>query len=143
MKNPTDGSNAHLLFVEPATAPSASPIIDDLTRKMAGALRIARLGSARYRGVHMCTSPGCNATSDNADHYVAIDPERLPTLPGAMPPSEVMTNSLAVHYLAHHRDAIDHRDLLMVGSLVADQVEPTAHELAGRPVWDDPRDPLH
>lgn len=140
MKNPTDGSNAHLLFIEPTTPPSAPPVIDDLTRKMAGALRSARLGSARYRGVHLCTSPGCNAVSDNADHYVAIDPERLPRLSGAMPTSEVMTNSLAVHYLAYHRDAIDHRDLLMVAALVADPIDPTAHELTG--VDPDHRNPL-
>ena len=131
MKNPTDGSNAHLLFIEPTTPPSKSPVIDDLTRKMAGALRSARLGSARYRGVHLCTSPGCNAVSDNADHYAAIDPQRLPRLPGSMPPSEVMTNSLAVHHLAYHRSDVSHRDLLLVGALVADLVEPTAHELAG------------
>lgn len=132
MKNPADGTNAHLLFVEPTTPPIASPIIDDLTRKMAGALRSARLGPGRWRGVHLCTSPGCSGVSDNADHYVAIDPERLPRLPGAMPPSEVMTNSLAVHYLAYHRNAVDHRDLLLVAALVADPVEPTTHELTGR-----------
>jgi hypothetical protein len=74
-----------LLFVEPRTAATGAPLIDDLTLGMTAMLNEATHGPCRYRGVHACP---CGAQSDNKDWFL---------------PSGHLTNSLAVHYLAHHR----------------------------------------
>lgn len=125
MENPNDG--LHLLFIHPTGKASAVPVIDDLTRKMVGAMRAARLGPHRYRGVHQCTGNGCSAISDNVDHYVNIT-----DLFGTQSSSfEVLTNSLAVHYLAYHRDEVPAADLLRVAALIAREKEPTYGELTG------------
>jgi hypothetical protein len=108
-----------LLMIELAGAPSREPVIDSLTRAMAGALNFAKEGSSRYRGIHQCTGRGCVASSDNTDHYVSAST------------GEFMTNSLAVHYLAHHRAEVPANEIDKVASLLADPAEPTASQLAG------------
>lgn len=104
----------HLLMVEPTSPRSATPVIDGLTRKMAAALATARIGN-HYRGQHSCTGHGCRSASDNADHHVG----------------EALTNSLAVHYLAYHREDVPAEELLKVAALAGDEVEPTTAQIEG------------
>lgn len=102
-----------LLFIEPGLPPSPQPVLDDVTRRMAAHLRAAQCGDVSYRGTHTCA---CGARSDNTDYVV----DRRFT-----------TNSLAVHYLAHHRAEVPADELADVLSLPVVCAEPTAQELAG------------
>ena len=43
------------------------------------------------------------------------------------------TNSLAIHYLAHHRDEVPPEELAKVAKLLADEVEPTHDEMSFQP----------
>lgn len=101
-----------LLYIEPTRAASPKPVIDSATRRMAGNFRQARLPQFAYRGVHTCT---CGASSTNVDYLL---------------PSGVQTNSLCVHYLAHHRDEVPPEQLQRVLGLQALEAEPTQEELA-------------
>lgn len=94
------------LMIEPTGAPTA-PIIDATTRKIAAAIHAARIGT-RYRGVHDCTGAGCSASSDNTDHYVR---HASPT--GTR---ELLSNSLAVHYVACHRSEVPADQLFAIES---------------------------
>lgn len=113
----------HLLFIEPKRAPSAQPVIDDLTRQLTAAWRKQRLGSSRYRGVHgNACDPG--VYSDNTDHFVGHGPE-------------LMTHSLCIRYLAHFRGEVPAAEIDKVRALPQEYADPTADELAGRaPVAD-------
>jgi hypothetical protein len=108
----------HLLFIEPTRPPSPTPRIDALTRRMTGAWRARTESKHEYRGTHMCTA--CSATSDNRDHFVVTTDGR-----------QLMTHSLAIHYLAHHRDEVPDEELAKVASLAADTWEPTVEETRG------------
>lgn len=87
-----------LLFIEPKQAPSEQPVIDEATRKMGVALRGAREGSA-WRGFHVCS---CGKMSSNVDLIIE---------------DRFVTNSLAVHYLAHHRAEVPADELADVMTL--------------------------
>jgi hypothetical protein len=115
----------HLLFIHPKAA-SPMPVIDTLTRKMAGAWKAHEHGMSEYRGFHRCT--GCDAESDNRDHFVVI-------VTGA----RLLTNSLAIHYLAHHRADVPRDELAKVASLAAEEVDPPAKLL--KPRWYSSRHP--
>ncbi len=109
-------NNHHgILFVEPPAQTSTEPLIDDLARIMAGALRKAEITPAPEGACHTCA---CGARGDN-NHYI---------LPGGMP-----TNSLAVHYLAWHRRELSPVQILRVGALKSAPVEPTDEELQAPP----------
>src|SRR5262245_32436815 len=95
-----------LLFIEPPQPSSTFPLIDPLTRKLCAALRKATWKGG-YRGRHECI---CGALSSTTDHYL---------------PNGVLTNSLCVHYLAHHRSEVPPGELLRVGALDWGEVEPT------------------
>jgi hypothetical protein len=104
----------HLLMIEPAGAPTA-PLVDDITRKTAGALDAAKV-SKRYRGAHLCTGVGCTATSDNAEWIVG----------------GLTTNSLAVHYVACHRAEVPASEIDKVMVLDFGLIDPTEDDLLGR-----------
>jgi len=72
--------------------------VDEYTRRMAGALRVAELDPwlKRTRGHHTCV---CRMDSSNSNHYVRTESGHL------------ITNSLAVHYLAHHRSEVPEGEL--------------------------------
>ncbi|NVB80830.1 MAG: hypothetical protein HOV81_20705 [Kofleriaceae bacterium] len=99
--------------------PLESPaVIDAYTLRMTGALRAARLGDS-WRGVHTCS---CGARSTSWDYLVRTDKGQL------------ITSSLAIHYLAHHRHEVPEAELAKVMHLVANDATPDAKELAfGRP----------
>lgn len=106
----------HLLFIAPRGLGTAEPLIDEYTRRMAGALRVARLAPRKLwkRGFHTCV---CRMQSGHIDLFVA-------TTSG-----ELVTNSLAVHYLAHHRDEVPAAELAKVLTLTAPPLEPLLEEL--------------
>jgi len=88
-----------LLFIEPQGRSADVPIEDDLTKRMRKALEKSSVAK-RYRGWHTCV---CGKHSDNADRYVvAINGRKL------------LTNSLATHYLSHHRDEVPETELAKV-----------------------------
>jgi hypothetical protein len=102
-----------LLFIEPQQPPSDRPVVDDLTRKLAGAYRLSRPADYEFMGDHQCS---CGAFSDSTDHYL---------------PDGSKTNSLCVHYLAYHRQEVPEVELEFVRGLLVDGVEPTTDELHG------------
>jgi hypothetical protein len=99
-----------IMMIEPQTDASPLPVIDELTRKMAGAWRNRKDSEHAYRGYHTCR---CGATSDSHDHYI----------------NGVLTNSLCVHYLAHHRDGVPESELAKVRVLPDAGVTPKVEEL--------------
>jgi hypothetical protein len=106
-----------ILMIEPFGARSATPVIDDLTRKMAAAWCRQRDSMERYgymtKGFHRCV---CDATSDNLEHWVGE---------GKGP----LTNSLCIHYLAFHREDIPDEELAKVDALPYGSEDPTETEL--------------
>jgi len=103
----------HLLFIEPTGAPSATPTIDHTTRKLVGAWRARRASDYAYGGFHECTGEGCRAVSDDSDYWI----------------DGLMTNSLALHYLAFHRSEVPQSELAKIAALTAAPAEPTEEEL--------------
>jgi hypothetical protein len=106
-----------LLFIEPRGPASTVPIIDEYTRRMAGALRVAAIPAREQhsRGIHMCV---CRMRSANHHFYVRGTSGRL------------TTNSLCVHYLAHHRDEVPASELEKVLMLHASACDPLPSDLA-------------
>lgn len=111
----------HLLFIEPPGPASAQPVLDELTCVVAGVLRGHTKRDVPYMGVHTCV---CGAQSGAADLLLQ--------------PNGGRTNTLAVHYLAHHRDQIPASEMAKVRGFVAAwlmvypdlrKIVPTAEEL--------------
>lgn len=100
-----------ILMIEPCGRVSDQPLVDELTRKMAAAWRNRRDGDIGYRGFHICA---CGAFSDSKDHWIG----------------ELLTNSLAIHYLAYHRYDVPEEELEKVRALSYGEAEPTPQELA-------------
>ena len=107
-----------LLFVEPEKRPVRVPVVDAITRRMTGAWRKRTRIEPGFRGIHHCTSERCYTSSDNYNYLVATADGRVLT-----------TNSLAIHYLAHHRDEVPTAELAKVAQLLADEERPTAEEM--------------
>lgn len=116
----TDGLMA-LLYIEPLEPPSREPLIDGYTKRMAAALdahtETGMLQSGIFhagiadRGVHTCS---CGATSSHVDYL----------LPGGY-----VTNSLAVHYLAFHRNGVPAKQLERVLAMPVTDISPTIEQL--------------
>lgn len=102
-----------LLFIEPKLAASAAPLIDDLTRRMAAAHRVAERSPYCFAGVHRCV---CGALSKSFDLIL---------------PNGEKTNSLCVHYLAHHRQEVPSDQLARVAGLNYGEADPSEVELRG------------
>lgn len=107
-------SESDLLFVEPQGKASPSALIDDLTRQMTAAYRAAQPSSYSFAGVHQCV---CGCTSTSCDYFL---------------PDGQKTNSLCVHYLAHHRREVPAPQLARVAALSYGKSDPTGEELQGR-----------
>jgi len=99
-----------LLFLEPKKKTSKEPLVDEATRKVTAAFRVATPGPM-YRGVHRCS---CGVLSSNRNY----------TLPNGL-----VTNSLCVHYLAYHRDEVPATEMEKVLKLKQGEAEPTTLEL--------------
>jgi hypothetical protein len=107
------GSSGRLLFLLPRQPASPTPLLDRLTRRMCAAFRLAKHGHHAYGGTHECY---CGAMSSRWDYH----------LPGGD-----LTNSLCVHYLAHHRADVDERQSAIVDGFTFGEAEPTEGELQG------------
>lgn len=106
-----------LLFINPSSPASDEPVIDALTRKMVAAYRAAGRDDILYCGFHWCV---CGTASKNYDSILT---------------SGMRTNSLCVHYLAHHREEVPQAELEKVAQLDCGEAEPTYDEFWGmRPV---------
>lgn len=106
------------LFIEPQTAPTSTPLIDDLTRRMTGAWRQRMTSDFSCKGWHYCTAKDCQGASDTRDHWVTGAAGLL-----------LFTNALAIHYVAFHRLALTRAELDKVAALLAAPAEPTDDEL--------------
>lgn len=108
-----------IMMVEPTRRASDVPLIDEATRKMTAAWRAAKHSDYGYRGFHVCT---CGATSDNKDHWVGENSV-------GEEDKGKNTNSLAIHYLAYHRQDVPVDELEKVLNLTYGEAEPTEDEL--------------
>jgi HEAT repeat protein len=106
-------SDKDLLFIEPQAPASSAPLIDSLTRRMTAAYRFAQPSSYHFCGVHQCI---CGACSSSCDYFL---------------PDGVKTNSLCVHYLAYHREAVPGRQMARVAKLKFGEADPSEEELRG------------
>jgi hypothetical protein len=104
-------SNQGLLFIEPGQAASPTPVVDHITRRMCAAFRQAKESDYAYGGIHRCI---CGAHSSSSDYHL---------------PSGDLTNSLCVHYVAHHRAQVPQQQLARIEAFTFGEVEPTWSEL--------------
>ncbi len=94
--------DAPLLFIEPCGQRSAEPVLDELTERMAEALRVGEMSNC-YMGVHTCV---CGVRSESHDVLVQrVDGDYF------------VTNTLATHYLMWHRDDVPESELVKVRTL--------------------------
>lgn len=100
-----------LLYLQPTQRPSRDALLDELTGKMAAALRAAPSTGIKSRGWHTCR---CGARSSNTDYIL---------------PSGHQTNFLCVHYLAYHREEVPAAELEIVAAFNVDPVSPTPGEI--------------
>ena len=110
-----------ILFIEPKNPPSKHPVIDEATCVMTQALRLAKTGVANYRedaspndfregsgyrGFHVCS---CGMISSNCDYLL---------------PNGEITTSLAIHYLAYHREEVSEEQIKRVLALMPEESDP-------------------
>jgi hypothetical protein len=107
------GFERQLLFIVPGQHASPLPVVDGITRKMCAAFRKAKQSDYGYGGVHECY---CGAASSSCDYNL---------------PSGDLTNSLCVHYLAHHRAEVDEGQLAAVENFRFGEDQPSEKELQG------------
>ena len=105
--------DSELLFVVPRKPASSWPVLDELTRKMTAALRLADPDPFDYEGVHECI---CGTSSTHYDYFLQ---------------DGQMTNSLCIHYLAYHREEVPDMQLTRVRQLAFGEQEPLEDELWG------------
>src|SRR5262245_22363123 len=108
-------SSPMLLFIEPQQPASPTPVIDQITRRMCAAFRKARASAYVFCGYHRCV---CGAISGDHDFHL---------------PNGDVTNSLCVHYVAHHRSEVPREELARIGAFRFGEVEPTPQELQKPP----------
>ena len=102
-----------LLYIEPSSPASEKPLIDAYTRKMVAAYRAGHQPAIMCCGFHWCI---CGTASMPYDTIL---------------PSGLLTNSLCVHDLAHHRDDVPPGELEKVADLDCGEAEPTPAECWG------------
>ncbi|MDB5292980.1 MAG: hypothetical protein JWL69_4221 [Phycisphaerales bacterium] len=107
----TSKSKRRLLFIEPQEPPSSPPVLDTITRMMCAAFRQAKNSDYGYGGIHQCR---CGANSSACDYFL---------------PDGTMTNSLCVHYVAHHRNSVSFEELAIVAAFAWGEADPTDDEL--------------
>jgi hypothetical protein len=124
-----DTSNhSFLLFMEPVF-PATEPIVDIYTRKITGAIVKSKAGSSGYgqsiphfciqlqtKGIHHCD---CGRAHSTTQDYLMVTKEPLTVtvfsdsrsflfskMENSNDAQAVITNSLAIHYVACHRNEI-------------------------------------
>jgi hypothetical protein len=106
-------SGKGLLFIEPGQQASPNPVIDHITRSMSAAFRQARASAWASGGYHRCC---CGALSEDHEFHL---------------PNGDLTNSLCVHYVAHHRSEVPQEQLERIEAFTFGEAEPTGEELQG------------
>ena len=91
-----------VLFINPQNPPSASPVMDDLTKLLTTAWSRNKKSKYVFKGTHHCS---CHVGSTNTDHFIG-------------PNNDILTNSLCLHYLQFHRDEISQAELDKVRTLL-------------------------
>ena len=104
-------SKRTLLFITPADRPSTEPILDSTTRKICAAFRQSRKSDYAYGGIHECR---CGALSSCCDYFL---------------PDGSKTNSLCIHYVAHHRSAVPAEQLEIIAAFTWGEMDPNQDEL--------------
>lgn len=121
-----------LLYIHPAKEGSDEPIIDNLTKKILWATRnqigkgvLLKSGNFELdmstKGVHHCT--GCNKKCPLSQAQDILLPNKL------------VTNTLAVHYVAYHRDELTKEELALIEAIdvheaaLESMADPTEQEL--------------
>lgn len=124
-----------LLYIHPAKEGADEPIIDNLTKKILWAVRnqIAQgvlFENGKFvidlstKGHHHCT--GCNKKCP------------MSRAQDILLPNKIVTNTLAVHYVAQHRDELTKEELAQIESIEVDDAtlnslsDPTQEELG---IW--------
>jgi hypothetical protein len=108
-------SDHGLLYIEPTQPASAEAVRDHLTRMMTAAFRRAKAKDL-WCGFHECI---CGAVSTNCNYRL---------------PNGEMTNSLCIHYVAHHRSEVPPSQLAKIEAFYFGADEPNEDELQG-PEW--------
>lgn len=106
-------AHKRLPFIQPTQPASPAPVVDHITRRMCAAFRKAKRSDYFYMGEHECC---CGAVSTAYDYSL---------------PNNQLTNSLCIHYLAHHRSEVPAHQLEAVEALTHGELEPTWAELQG------------
>ena len=106
-------SNDPLLYINPAQPASSEAVLDHVTRKMTAAFNKADASRGSYRGYHECV---CGALSTARDYHL---------------PNGMVTNSLCMHYLAHHRSEVPSDELARIETFAFGEIEPNDDELQG------------
>lgn len=139
-------SASSLLMIEPSANVSAEPVIDGLTLRMAAALLKARSAHAATPGGLFTSTRGWHTASSGAMSDSLCWKVYLGALGAILPPCEVETNSLAVHYLAWSRHEIPQSEIeklhyfLPIGEL-ADPEDPAVLELVSPRGFKPPAQP--
>src|SRR5260221_2738750 len=106
-------AGTNLLFIQPRQPASPTPLIARAARRMCAVFRNARQSDYAFGGIHNCF---CGAHSTNCDYH----------LPGGE-----LTNSICIHYLAHHRPEVPVQQVGRVEAFTLGEAEPNDQELAG------------
>lgn len=112
-----------MLYMRPTRMAADEPLIDELTMRMTGALRRARVPDYQFLRVHTCI---CGAVSASTDRVLR---------------NGAITNTLRVHYLAYHRAEVPVAELDLVKQLPPSAEVPTPSEL-GDPEYRLQRKPV-
>jgi hypothetical protein len=105
-------SDQGILFIEPTQPASDEATVDHFTRRMTAAFRQA-IATEVYKGLHLCV---CGACGPSANYRL---------------PNGERTNSLCVHYLAHHRSEVPPGQLDRIGAFASGEQDPNDAELQG------------
>lgn len=152
-----------LLFIEPENEPSKLPIIDDITKKIAKALRRGipgaqtekwtEDGNVRWKQSeppHMIIEMPWNETYNFTTHtgWMGVHQCSCGVYSHAcnyLLPSGEVVNSLCIHYVAFHRDEIPQEQLDRISNMPlysSETIEPTDEELNWSPRKNEERVPM-
>jgi len=120
-----------LLYIHPWNRASRKPILDAYFLKVYYAIHYRKIGMGSVwgdeydlrkgtKGVHDCTGKKCKCQSSNQELILERKYKRKRWPWAKKPPSFVYTNTLALHYLAYHRDEVPQSELNKIDQLLAD-----------------------
>jgi hypothetical protein len=87
-----DTSDRYFMMIEPP-APASAPLVDGITMWAMSVRKLAKTNGVAFKGWHTCA---CGANSDSSEWVM---------------PDGRITNSLMVHYVQCHRQAVPRSEL--------------------------------